>query len=179
MGSPVSFVVANLVMKIVEKRALSTFHPVSKILKRCVDSIFVIINKNSAEGFFRSFKHHWKINQTCNRKRSQPHTSFLIRAGVSVKIFETETRHWRCETETLSKNSRRDRNLNEPRPRQDTKLLKPNVCNVLQIFLTLNFGHSVNFPTQCYIDFWAFRYYIRNKLIKKVILLNRYTFVFN
>ena len=58
MGSPVSFVVANLVMKIVEKRALSTFHAVSKILKRCVDSIFVIINKNSVEGFFRSFKHH-------------------------------------------------------------------------------------------------------------------------
>ena len=172
MGSPVSSVVANLVMKNVEKRALSTFHSASKILERCVDNIFVIINKNSVEGFFRSFKHHWKINQTCNRKRSQPHTSFFDqRWSLGQNLRDRD--------ETLSKNSRRDRDLNEPRPKQDTRLLKPNVCNILQIFLTLNFGHSVNFPTQCYIDLWAFRYYIRNKLIKKVILLNRYTFVFN
>ena len=77
----------------------------------------------------------------------------VIRAGVSAKIFETETRHWSCETETLSKNSRRDRDLDVPRPRRDTRLLKPHVCNILQIFLALNFGHSMNFPTHCSIDF--------------------------
>ena len=104
-----------------------------------------------------------------------------IRAGVSAKIFETETLTLRDrdETETLSKNSRRDRDLNVPRPRLDTRLLKPNVCNILQIFLTLKFGDLLNFPTHCNIDFYAFRYYIRNKLIKKVTLLKRYTFVFN
>jgi len=36
---------------------------------------------------------------------------YTTRAGFSAKIFETETRHWRYETETLAKMSRRDRDL--------------------------------------------------------------------
>ena len=51
MGSPVSTVVANLVMEDVEKRALSTFHSPPKIWKRYVDDTFVIIHKNSVEDF--------------------------------------------------------------------------------------------------------------------------------
>ena len=51
MDSPVSTVVANLVMEDVEKRALSTFHSPPKIWKRSVDDTFVIIHKNSVEDF--------------------------------------------------------------------------------------------------------------------------------
>ena len=92
------------------------------------------------------------LRWTCNIKKN---ISEKNRAGVSAKIFETETLTLRDrdETETLSKNSRRDRDLNVPRPKRDTRLLKPNVYNILQIILTLNFGHLVNFPTHCNIDF--------------------------
>ena len=51
MGSPVSTVVANLVMEDVEKRARSTFHSPPKLWKRYVDNTFVIIHKNSVEDF--------------------------------------------------------------------------------------------------------------------------------
>ena len=50
-GSPVSIVIANLIMEDVEKRALSTFHSPSKFWKRYVDDTFVIIHKNSVEDF--------------------------------------------------------------------------------------------------------------------------------
>ena len=51
MGSPVSAMIANLIMEDVEKRALSTFHSPPKIWKRYVDDTFVIIHKNSVEDF--------------------------------------------------------------------------------------------------------------------------------
>ena len=51
MGSPVSIVIANLIMEDVEKRALSTFHSPPKVWKRYVDDTFVIIHKNSVEDF--------------------------------------------------------------------------------------------------------------------------------
>ena len=51
MGSPVSTVVANLVMEDVEKRALSKFCFPPKIWKRYVDDAFIIINKTSVEDF--------------------------------------------------------------------------------------------------------------------------------
>ena len=57
-GSPVSNVIAYLVMEDVEKRALPTFHSPPKIWKRYVDDTFVIINKNSVENFFGPFKHY-------------------------------------------------------------------------------------------------------------------------
>jgi len=49
----------------------------------------------------------------------------ILRAGVSAKIFKTET---------LSKKSRRDRDLNMPRPKRDTRLLKLTVYKLLRIF---------------------------------------------
>ena len=52
MGSPVSTVVANLVIEDNKKRALSTFYFPPKIWKRYVDDTFVIINKNSVEDFW-------------------------------------------------------------------------------------------------------------------------------
>ena len=51
MGSPVSIVVATLVMEDVEKRALSTFHSPPKIWKRYINETFAIINKNAVEDF--------------------------------------------------------------------------------------------------------------------------------
>ena len=49
MGSPVSTVVANLVMEDIENRAQSTFHSPPKIWKRYVDDTFVIIHKNAVQ----------------------------------------------------------------------------------------------------------------------------------
>ena len=89
---------------------------------------------------------------------STPITGYLFQEQFSTKLDskqswsfgqnlrdrdETLTLRDRDETETLSKNSRRD-----------TRLLKLNVCNILQIFLTLNFRHSVSFSTHCNIDFF-------------------------
>ena len=51
MGSPVSTVVANLVMEDIENRAQSTFHSRPKLWKRWVDDTFVIIHKNSVKNF--------------------------------------------------------------------------------------------------------------------------------
>ena len=56
MGSPVSIVIANLIMEDVEKRALSTFHSPLKIWKRYVDNTFVINHKNSVEDFLDRLK---------------------------------------------------------------------------------------------------------------------------
>ena len=52
MDSPVSTVVANLVMEDVEKRALSTFHSPPKIWKRSVDDTFVISTKTRLKIFW-------------------------------------------------------------------------------------------------------------------------------
>ena len=49
MASPVSIMVANLIMKDVEKRARSTFYSRPKGWKRHVEDIFVIVNKNLVE----------------------------------------------------------------------------------------------------------------------------------
>ena len=51
MTSPVSIMVANLIMKDVEKRVRSTFYSRPKGWKRHVEDIFVIVNKNLVEDF--------------------------------------------------------------------------------------------------------------------------------
>ena len=51
MGSPVSVVVANLVMEDVEERALATFSDPPQFWKRYVDDICVAINRNKIQDF--------------------------------------------------------------------------------------------------------------------------------
>ena len=51
MGSFVSTVVANLVMRDVEKRALSAFHSPPRIWEHYIDDTFMIISKNLVEDF--------------------------------------------------------------------------------------------------------------------------------
>ena len=45
MGSPVSVVVANLVMEEVEERAIDSFGQPTRVWKRFVDDTFVILDK--------------------------------------------------------------------------------------------------------------------------------------
>ena len=52
MGSPVSVVVANLVMEDVETRAIETFAHPSRLWLRYVDDTFVIIEKSFLNIFF-------------------------------------------------------------------------------------------------------------------------------
>ena len=51
MGSPVSVVMANLVMEDVERRALSTFSTPSRYWKRYVDDTFAILSKDLVDEF--------------------------------------------------------------------------------------------------------------------------------
>ena len=52
MGSPVSVVVANLVMEDVEERAIDSFGQPSRVWKRFVDDTFVILDKVAVDEFF-------------------------------------------------------------------------------------------------------------------------------
>ena len=52
MGSPVSVVVANLVMKDVEERAIDSFGQPPRVWKQFVDDTFVILGKAAVDKFF-------------------------------------------------------------------------------------------------------------------------------
>ena len=52
MGSPVSVVMANLVMEDVEERAIDTFGQPPRVWKRFVDDTFVILDKVAVDKFF-------------------------------------------------------------------------------------------------------------------------------
>ena len=53
MGSPVSVVVANLVMEDVEQRALSTFHSPPRFWKRYVDVTCTVLPRDLLEAFHK------------------------------------------------------------------------------------------------------------------------------
>ena len=53
MGSPVSVIIANLVMENVEEEAMSTFLNPPKFWKRYVDDTFVIIKKTEVDEFHK------------------------------------------------------------------------------------------------------------------------------
>ena len=52
MGSPISVVIANLVVEYVEKKAISSFSSSPKLWKRFVDDTFVIMQTNKVNRFF-------------------------------------------------------------------------------------------------------------------------------
>ena len=52
MGSSISVVIANLVMKFVEQKAISSFGSSSKLWKQFVDDTFVIMQTNEVNRFF-------------------------------------------------------------------------------------------------------------------------------
>ena len=52
MGSPVSAVVANLVMEDVEERVIDSFGQPPRVWKRFVDDTFVILDKVAVDKFF-------------------------------------------------------------------------------------------------------------------------------
>jgi len=49
-----SMVGADLVMEVVEQKAMSTFHSPPKIWKCFMDDTFVVIKKNAIDGFYSS-----------------------------------------------------------------------------------------------------------------------------
>ena len=51
-GSPISVVIANLVMEYVEQKAISSFSSSPKLWKRFVDDTFVIVQTNEVNRFF-------------------------------------------------------------------------------------------------------------------------------
>ena len=53
MGSPVSVVIANLVMEDVGERALTTFHPHPRFWRRYVDDTFTALPRDLVQQFLR------------------------------------------------------------------------------------------------------------------------------
>ena len=51
MGSPISVVIANLVMEDVEQRALATFHSPLRFWKHCVDDTITVLPRNLVQEF--------------------------------------------------------------------------------------------------------------------------------
>ena len=62
MGSPISVAVANLVMEVIESRALSTFFEPPRIFKRYVDDTICVIKKNNIDDFHKHLKEQDKDN---------------------------------------------------------------------------------------------------------------------
>jgi len=62
MGSPISAAVANLVMEVLETRALSTFIAPPRIFKRYVDDTICVIRKEHTEPFLKHLKEQDKEN---------------------------------------------------------------------------------------------------------------------
>ena len=90
MGSPVSTVIANLIMEDVEKRALSTFHSPTKIWKRYVDDTFVIIHKNSIEDFLdhlNTIENSIKFIIEKEADHTLPFLDTLVRRNQHGKFF--------------------------------------------------------------------------------------------
>ena len=108
-----------------------------------------LVNKASATNRLNAGLIGWKVEPEEQKFASDVQHYSKSRGGVSAKTFGTETltlldRDFEQKLETRPRLERSE---------TETRLLKPNVCNILQIFLTLNFGHSVNFLQYCNIDF--------------------------
>ena len=74
MGSPVSAIVANLCMEVIEEQAIKSATTPPKIWKRFVDDSFAIINKNAVISF------HNTLNSI------DPHIKFTIEHGKDGQI---------------------------------------------------------------------------------------------
>jgi len=68
MGSPVSWVVANLVMENIETRALETFADPPRLWKRYVDDTFVIMKKIKVVRILDTSEHNRKLHPIHNGK---------------------------------------------------------------------------------------------------------------
>ena len=77
MRSPVSSVVANLVMEDVEKRALETFADLPRLLKRYVYDTFVITKKSKFCEFFTHLNTIESSNQYTKEQKKEEYLPFL------------------------------------------------------------------------------------------------------
>jgi len=82
MDSPVSSVVANLIMEDVEKRALETFADPPRLWKRYVDDTFVIIKKSKLSEFFthvNTIESFIQLTMEQEKEECLPFLEFLIK----------------------------------------------------------------------------------------------------
>ncbi|KXJ07567.1 hypothetical protein AC249_AIPGENE22404 [Exaiptasia diaphana] len=92
MGSPISVTVANLVMEIVESRALSTFVSAPKVFKRYVDDTICIIHKDhSIDDFHKCLNDQYKKIKFTIERYSDKGLPFLdtlntVNQDVSIQV---------------------------------------------------------------------------------------------
>ena len=77
MGSPVSVVVANLVMEDIEERALSTFHSPPRFWKRYVDDTCTALHLDLIEPFHSHLNSIERCVQFIVEKESDGRLAFL------------------------------------------------------------------------------------------------------
>ena len=73
MGSPVSVVIANMVMENVEERALTTFDKPPVFWKRYVDNVCCVVMSDWLERFHRHINEHAYSLQLKSRKKDNYH----------------------------------------------------------------------------------------------------------
>jgi len=103
MGSPVSAVVANLVMEDVEERAMASFADRPRVWKRYVDDTFVILKRTSLDKFFdhiNELEPSIKFTKECEEHGSLAFLDVLVSRSasgiLSTSVYRKPTQSGRC-----------------------------------------------------------------------------------
>jgi len=101
MGSPVSAVIANMVMEDVETLALNTFTSDPKLWKRYVDDTFVLLKQDKLTDFFNHIKAgENSINFTMEKEKNGP-IPFLDTLITRLEHGQLNTNGYRKPTHTV------------------------------------------------------------------------------
>ena len=98
MGSPVSAVIANMVMEDVETRALNTFIFGPKLWKRYVDDTFVLLKQEKLTDFYTNAVEN-SINFTMEKEKNDS-IAFLDTLITRLEHGQLSTKVYRKPTHT-------------------------------------------------------------------------------
>ena len=129
MGSPVSPIVANLVMEDIERKALDSFQKSPpRIWKRYVDDTFVIVNRKVASEFFQ----HINSIETSIQFTREDETDGGI-AFLDVRVSRTQTGNLQTSVYRKATHSDRYLNFRSDHPTQHKKAVLSSLMNRAEV----------------------------------------------